>query len=262
MNANTIKHSIATVALLFLAFTGLVSPARAQLPPEIQAEVLLERGHSMASEGNWIAAFESYRDLFDLQIPVAVEASYYYAKALSEVLLFKDAKEELSLYFEHTDRQSPVYRDAVKLAAYLNDKPDNFYYETSRKLSAYSKTNRDYNAQDVTQAKASLGWHFLDQGKLDEAEKWLTMAVKEGHYSALVSVLRDYASIDDDSPYSTAIGLNKGKALMLEIRDYRPSDITLDLFEVYFLRPEGWRRTLRDYAKEGTWPATKLVEKL
>ena len=207
----TFRKMIASV----LVSTALLVPvclesARAQLPPEVEADRLLLIARDSMEAKEWGKARQAFEDILALGIAVPPDFHYHYARALSQSGRPAQAKEQLTLYLRNADRGSPLYRDALTLfntvdaaakRAEENRKREAAIAakqaEDARKAAAEAEQRAKATRQKIAEAEAGSAdaqeavgvWYMYGTNgvKRDyaEARKWLERAAAQEHGSAL-----------------------------------------------------------------------------
>ena len=184
--------------------------ARAQLPPEVEADRLLLIARDSMEAKEWGKARQAFEDILALGIAVPPDFHYHYARALSQSERPAQAKEQLSIYLHNADRGSPLYRDALALfntvdaaakqaeenqereAAIAAKKADD-----ARKTAADAKLRAKTTRLKIAEAEAgnadaqeAVGvWYMYGTNGVTrdytQARKWLERAAAKEHADAL-----------------------------------------------------------------------------
>lgn len=185
--------------LLGLSATG---PARAQLPPEVEADRLLLIARDSMEAQDWAKARDAFEGILALGIAVPPDFHYHYARALSQSGRPVQAKEELTLYLGKADRGSETYRDALALFNTVDAAARRMEEAERKEAAAAARKTEDARKTTARIAEAEAGdvdaqevvgtWYMYGTNgvKRDyaQARKWLERAAAQEQDMALAGL--------------------------------------------------------------------------
>ncbi len=143
-----IISSIFSVTLMMVTYVAIMSVVFAQekeLPPEIQADILISAAKKDIQAGKWKDAVEGLEKALKLGVKLPGEFHFYYGKALFKIGNYDESLSSLTSYLTLVGKDGEHYEEAITLVVDARDEQED------AKLRSLESTHQRTEASDETE---------------------------------------------------------------------------------------------------------------